>query len=154
VSKQPPIGSLYAYLYSKEQINDCGDYYYCSEKCQKELYQIEKGIWYTITYKIECNDLNTKNGSIKMFVNGKQVFYENEMELIPETCPDSEKNWVFQFSVFRGGSSNDWSVLSNNDDSNQKIYFSFLNIVNDPSLLYYPIQETYKICSLLNQTLG
>lgn len=138
---------IYLYLYRRGDTKKCGVYYYCRDT---DGYEIKKDEWYVITYKIICNEMGKKDGKIKMFINGEQVFYINNVELLTTDCPKDEQNWVYQLSCFRGGSGDEWGI----ERDDQEISFGNFRMTSDYELLTYPIKEDDKENAIENDKLG
>lgn len=147
-------GYLYAYIYHKLGKNTCGDYYNLSLNSPYG-YPLEKGKWYFVTFFVNCGT-QEKNGMFQIYLSdnekkpGKLVASCNEIPMIPATQTKDILNWVFLFSVFRGGSTMGWS-----SDQNSEIYFKFFKMVEKSEELDYPIdfQTDLDQCSY-NEDLG
>jgi hypothetical protein len=162
-TNKPSFGSLYNYLYyeNNELMKKCGVSYYNIENidaCEiekKSGFQLVENVWHTLTYKVKCNDMGEHNGYIEMFFDGKPVFYLRNLNLLPQDCPIEKQNWVFLLHVFRGGSTQEWSVQTNDDDSNQSIYFSYFQMTNNPNALFQGISSNISNeCAIINPILG
>lgn len=88
------------YLYAPGRDAACGD------SIGRSNWFFISGTWHTITQKVTMNNPGANDGSIRLFVDGKQVV--NADNLMLRNRPDTQVAGLL-FSTFFGGSDISWS---------------------------------------------
>jgi hypothetical protein len=85
--------------------------------------------WYTIKIRVKSNTNSSKNGEVKVKVDGITILDRNDVRFAINT----NKRWVSQllFQTFRGGNDNTWH--SQKDDH---IYYDDIKVTKDPTTAF------------------
>ena len=150
-----PLAYLYAYIYSKYGKNECGDYYNFAQETPFGV-SLERNMWYTITYYVDCGTPGHDDGQFQVFLSKNQdrgalVCACKNIPMIPSDEATENLNWVFFLSTFRGGSTYGWS-----SEQNSRIFFQYFHMTPDKNDLKhqdFEVQPDVTQCTY-NPTLG
>lgn len=94
-------GYINPYVYHKDQPGKYGD-----SLGGKNLVKLSRGEWYNLEIFVKVNTEDNFNGKLTIKLNGREVFYKNDLRFATELGAHYVNS--LGFHIFRGGSSQDY----------------------------------------------